>query len=89
MEKITFNVSEAQHVANELGIDFSKFSIEEFYAGMNVEAEHGAWDPQTNVTNNNPILTGKIAWAHLKEFPDYYTRLKKMEKEADVFWGTK
>jgi hypothetical protein len=83
MEKITFTKEEAQRVADELGIDFSQFSIEEFHAGMNVEAEHGAHDPQTNVTDNDPILTGKIAWAHLKEIPDYYTRLKEMESEAD------
>lgn len=49
--------------------------------GMNVEAEHGEHDPETNVTNNDPLLIGKIAWAHLKELPDYYTRLKKIEEE--------
>jgi hypothetical protein len=55
--------------------------------GMEVELEHGLHDPETNVTGNDPLLTGKIAWAHLKEFPDYYTRLKQMEAEADAFWG--
>jgi hypothetical protein len=49
---------------------------------MEVELEHGRHDPQTNVTNDDPILTAKIALAHLKEFPDYYTRLKRMEEEA-------
>lgn len=51
-----------------------------------MELEHGARDPETNVTNDDPLLTGKIALAHLKEFLDYYTRLAKMEKEADEFW---
>jgi hypothetical protein len=51
--------------------------------GLDVELEHGKIDPQTNVTNDEPIMTGKIALAHLNEFPDYYTRLDKMEKEAE------
>ena len=55
--------------------------------GMDVELEHGLRDPNTNVTNDDSLVTGKIALAHLNEFPDYYTRLKKMEKEADDFWG--
>jgi len=55
--------------------------------GLEVELEHGARDPETNVTHDDPLLTGKIALAHLNEFPDYYTRLAKMEKEADEFWA--
>lgn len=55
--------------------------------GLDVELEHGKISPSTNVTNDDPIMTGKIALAHLNEFPDYYTRLSKMEKEADAFWG--
>lgn len=51
--------------------------------GLEVELEHGLNDPSTDVTGNDPILTGKIALAHLNEFGDYYTRLKKMESEAD------
>ncbi len=50
--------------------------------GMNVELEHGSRDPSTDVTGNDPLLTGKIALAHLNEFPDYYTRLTAMENEA-------
>jgi hypothetical protein len=53
---------------------------------MNVELEHGQRDPATNVTNDDPLMTGKIALAHLKEFPDYYERLEKMETEAEAFW---
>jgi hypothetical protein len=60
---------------------------EEFRLGLEVELEHGSRDPQTNVTNDDPVLTGKIAWAHLKEFPDYYTRLKRLESEAVLFWA--
>jgi hypothetical protein len=52
-----------------------------------VELEHGARDAQTNVTNDDALVTGKIALAHLKEFPDYYTRLSEMEKEADEYWA--
>jgi hypothetical protein len=55
--------------------------------GMDVELEHGLRDPATNVTNDDPLTTGKIALAHLTEFPDYYTRLAKMEKEAEDFWN--
>ena len=57
--------------------------------GLEVEIEHGARDPQTNVTNNDMDLTGKIAWAHLKEFPDYYTRLDRLEAEADAYWSSR
>jgi len=80
MTKRIFSEEETQHIAKELGIDFSQFTKEEFHTGMNVEAEHGRNDPQTNVTNDDPIITGKIAWAHLKELPDYYTRLKEIEE---------
>ena len=71
-----------------IGIDWAsaRFDVEEFRAGMEVELEHGARDPATDVTGDNPIVTGKIALAHLKEFPDYYTRLKRMEDEADREW---
>jgi hypothetical protein len=49
---------------------------------LDVELEHGLVDPSTNVTGDDPILTGKIALAHLNEFADYYTRLEKMERKA-------
>jgi hypothetical protein len=82
-----FTLEEAKDLGIKLGIEFKNFDAEQFMDGINVELEHGARDPETNVTNNDPLLTGKIALAHLKEFPDYYSRLKKMEKEADEFWN--
>jgi hypothetical protein len=85
--KKRFTSQEAKQIGDALGIDWSKFDAEQFRIGLDVELEHGAIDPQTNVTDNDPILTGKIAWAHLKEFPDYYTRLSTMEKEADEYWA--
>jgi hypothetical protein len=80
---------EAQQVGTRLGIDWAKVDPEQFRRGLEVELEHGARDPETNVTNDDIILTGKIAWAHLKEFPDYYTRLDKLEAEADRYWASR
>lgn len=82
--KKTFSTEEARAVGEQLGIDWSRFDVEQFRIGMDVELEHGAVDPETNVTDDDPVLTGKIALAHLNEFPDYYTRLKKMEAEAEA-----
>jgi len=82
-----FNVSEAEKIGKKLGITWDKFDVEQFRMGMDVELEHGLRDPATNVTNDDPLTTGKIALAHLTEFPDYYTRLAKMEKEAEDFWN--
>jgi hypothetical protein len=87
--KKSFSSEEAEQVGEVLGIDWSKFDVEQFRAGLDVELEHGLRDPQTNVTNNDPIMTGKIALAHLNEFPDYYTRLEKMEKEGGAAWKGK
>ena len=80
-----FTTEEAKKIAEKLGIDWSKrkFDVEQFRMGLDVELEHGKRDLRTNVTNDDPILTGKIALAHLNEFPDYYTRLYKLEKEAE------
>lgn len=78
-----FTASEAKQIGEKLGIDWSKFDIEQYRMGLDVELEHGLVDPATNVTNDDPIMTGKIALAHLNEFPDYYTRLDIMEKEAE------
>ncbi|MGB2696514.1 MAG: DUF5661 family protein [Candidatus Zixiibacteriota bacterium] len=86
-DKKHFTAEEAKRIGEELGIDWSKFDVEQFRRGMDVELEHGLVDPHTNVTNDDPLMTGKIALAHLNEFPDYYTRLDKMEEEADKFWG--
>jgi len=80
---------EARRVGDEIGVDWTRFDLEQFRSGMDVEYEHGSHDPQTNVTNDDPITTGKIAHAHMKEFPDYYTRLEAMESEAERFWAAK
>ncbi|MCX5779523.1 MAG: hypothetical protein NTV45_01605 [Firmicutes bacterium] len=85
--KKKFTVEEAKTIGEKLGLDWSKFDVEQFRMGMDVELEHGLVSPETNVTNDDPLITGKIALAHLNEFADYYTRLDKMEKEADLFWG--
>jgi Protein of unknown function (DUF5661) len=78
---------EARHVGDEIGVDWTRFDLEQFRAGMDVELEHGSHDPQTNVTDDDPIVTGKIALAHMKEFPDYYTRLEQMERDAERYWA--
>ena len=78
-----FTREETKQIGESLGIDWSKFDIEQYRMGLDVELEHGLIDPHTNVTNDDPIMTGKIALAHLNEFSDYYTRLDKMEKEAE------
>ena len=80
----TFTTKEAKLIGDKLGINWDKFDIEQFRMGISVELEHGAHDSQTNVTNDDEEFTGKIAWAHLKEIPDYYTRLAKMEAEAEA-----
>lgn len=87
--KKQFTTEEAKKIGEELNIDWTKFNIEQFRMGMDVELEHGLRDPKTNVTNNDPLVTGKITLAHLNEFPDYYTRLEKMEKEAEDYWQNK
>jgi Protein of unknown function (DUF5661) len=78
---------EARHVGDQIGVNWERFELEQFRMGMDVEYEHGAHDPQTDVTGDDPILTGKIALAHMKEFPDYYERLERMEKEAEREWA--
>ena len=82
--RTTFSADEARRFAEEIGVDWSAapFDVEQFRMGMDVELEHGLHDPATNVTDSDPIITGKIALAHLNEFPDYYTRLERMEQEA-------
>jgi len=80
-------MEEAKEIGEKLGIKWYKFDVGQFRRGLRIELEHGTVSPVTNVTNDDPILTGKIALAHLNEFPDYYDRLEKMEKEADKFWG--
>lgn len=79
----TFTAEEARAIGDEIGVDWNVIPIEEFRTGLAIELEHGARDPQTDVTGDDPMVTGKIALAHLKEFSDYYTRLTKMEREAE------
>ena len=78
-----FIQEQAKEIGDRLGIDWNIIPLEQFLLGINVELEHGLRDPQTNITNNDPILTGKIAWAHLKEYSDYYDRLKEIEGENE------
>ncbi len=83
-ERTSFTVDEALRVGEQIGIDWNSapFDVDQFRMGMDVELEHGMHDLLTNVTDSDPVLTGKIALAHLNEFPDYYTRLGRMEEEA-------
>lgn len=80
-----YSIADAERVGALVGIDWdaAAFTPEQFRMGLEVELEHGSHDPETNVTNDDEVLTGKIAWAHLKELPDYYTRLAVMEAAAE------
>jgi hypothetical protein len=80
---------EARRVGDAIGVDWNRFDLEQFRSGMDVEFEHGSHDPQTDVTGDDPIVTGKIALAHMKEPPDYYERLERMEQEARRAWSAK
>jgi hypothetical protein len=80
--KRQFSAEQARSIGMQLGLDWAQIDLEQFRRGLEVELEHGAIDPETNVTNDDPVLTGKIAWAHLKEIRDYYTRLDRLEAEA-------
>jgi len=89
MAKTIFTAEQARELGSQIGInwDSSPFDVAQFRRGLDVELEHGDHDPETNVTNGDPVMTAKIAWAHLKELPDYYTRLAVMEGEEDQFSG--
>jgi len=80
--KRTFTLEETLDLGRRLGVDWTEIQRDEFRRGLAVELEHGAHDPQTNVTNDDPVITAKIALAHLKEIPDYYSRLARMEADA-------
>ena len=87
-----FSIDEAQEIAGKLGIDFDQvaFSLKDFLAGINIELEHGTRNPETNVTDDDPLLTGKIALAHLTEFGLYYNEdvgLPAWEKMVEAFEG--
>jgi len=86
MIKKTFTTGQAKAIGEQLGVRWDKYDIEQFCCGLNIELEHGTVNSLSNVTNDDPLATAKIALAHLSEFPDYYTRLAKMEEEAKLFW---
>jgi hypothetical protein len=89
MAKKQFTSGQAREIGEAIGVDWGAVPIEEFRLGLAVELEHGEHDASTNVTDDDLMTTGRIAWAHLKEFPDYYTRLARMEAEADEYWATR
>jgi hypothetical protein len=72
-----FSTKQAREIGDEMGVSWDKYDIEEFRMGLEVETEH------QDITKGDSVMTGKIALAHLKELPDYYTKLKKMESEAE------
>lgn len=86
-DKKHFSEEEAKEIGEKLGVDWSEFDVEQFRMGMDVELEHGTHDPNTNVSDDDALITGKITLAHLNEFPDYYDRLEKMEEEAEEYWA--
>lgn len=87
--KKIFTEEEAMKIGNSLKINWNEIDLEQFRQGLHVELEHGLVDAETNVTDDDYEITGKVAWAHLKEFADYYTRLKKMEDDAEEYWKDK
>lgn len=83
------NIDEAKIIQNNVGSEALKIPVEWFQEGLEVELEHGLQFPDANVTNNHPLVTGKIVLAHLKEMLDYYIRLKIAELEGDMFKALK
>jgi hypothetical protein len=90
-ERTSFTPEDARRFGSEIGInwDAAPFDVEQFRMGMDVELEHGLQDPTTNVSHDDPHVTAKIALAHLNEFPDYYTRLARMEDDAKRDWAAR
>ena len=88
-EQPHFTAEDARAAGERIGIDWStsRFDVDQFRMGMDVELEHGTQDVATNVTDDNVEITAKIARAHLNEYPDYYTRLAVMEADAEAFWA--
>jgi len=84
-----FTTEDAKRIGDALKIDWSEVNLEEFLMGLEAESDHGSSDPRTNVTNDDEMVMGKIAWAHLNEFPDFYTRHEAMEHEAKAYWAAK
>ena len=89
MTKKSFTLNQAKAIGEQLGIRWDRFDVEQFRAGLRVELEHGTVNQASNVTDDDPLMTAKIALAHLAEFPDYYTRLAKMEEKAKSYWESK
>ena len=87
--KKVFAAEKAEEIGDALGINWTKFDVEQFRMGMDVELEHGTENSVTNVTDDDPLMTGKITLAHLNEFSDYYTRLLEFEEEAEKYWDKK
>ena len=85
----TVQVEEARIIQAAVGSEALQIPVEGFQRGLEVELEHGLQFPDANVTNNHPILTGKIVLAHLKEMLDYYIRLDVAELEGDLFKASK
>lgn len=86
MPKKRFSLDDSRRIGKTLGLSWKKVDLKQFHMGLNVELEHGKRNAFTNVTDDDEILTAKIALAHLDEFPDYYTRLNKLEKDAENYW---
>ena len=78
------SIEEAQVIQTAVGAEATQITADEFRRGLEVELEHGLQFPDANVTNNHPLLTGKIVLAHLKETLDYYSRLEVAELEGDI-----
>ena len=89
MAKKNFTAEEAKEIGEQLGVTWDKWDVDQFRRGMDVELEHGTVDENTNVTNDDALMTGKIALAHLNEIRDYYDRLEEMEKQGEKFWEEK
>ena len=88
-KKRFFTRVQAKTIGEQLGIRWDKYNPEQFRAGLGVELEHGTVNQSSDVTDDDPLITGKIALAHLTEFPDYYIRLARMEAEAKSFWDSR
>lgn len=84
-----FTLEEAKQIGDSLGVLWNFFDVEQFRMGMDIELEHGSRDMHTNISDDDSIICAKIVLAHLNKFPDYYTRLKEMESNAEKFWGHK
>lgn len=83
------SLKKAKHYGDMLHIDYDVVPLKVWRYGITIELEHGKVNTKTNVTNNDLLMTAKIALAHLLEYPDYYQRLEEMEEDADEYWSDK